>query len=212
MAVGIGVAENLQIHRIPQPKYVDAIRWLSPLSAFDRFAALALHDADTDASSVEIHGLNRSNPTKMNLESSWVSPSRISNLRVSQTHQKPLLAASTFAGSLHFLFADPVDASLESEHSLAEKSFHTGPISGIDLQETGCECVSVGEDGRVNLVTVGDSRLSYRRVFDSQGLVSYTAVKWASPAEFATGGLGFSLQWWDQRKPGGVVSQFKGNW
>ncbi|CAL5328304.1 unnamed protein product [Camellia sinensis] len=30
--------------------------------------------------------------------------------------------------------------------------------------------------------------------------------------EFATGGLGFSLQWWDQRKPGGPASQFKGNW
>ncbi|KAL7193571.1 hypothetical protein ACSBR2_025218 [Camellia fascicularis] len=30
--------------------------------------------------------------------------------------------------------------------------------------------------------------------------------------EFATGGLGFSLQWWDQRKPGGPTSQFKGNW
>ncbi|KAF5956736.1 hypothetical protein HYC85_003961 [Camellia sinensis] len=28
--------------------------------------------------------------------------------------------------------------------------------------------------------------------------------------EFATGGLGFSLQWWDQRKPGGPTSQFKG--
>ncbi|GMP35962.1 hypothetical protein CsSME_00008220 [Camellia sinensis var. sinensis] len=28
--------------------------------------------------------------------------------------------------------------------------------------------------------------------------------------EFAMGGLGFSLQWWDQRKPGGPASQFKG--
>jgi nuclear pore complex protein Nup43 len=43
-------------------------------------------------------------------------------------------------------------------------------------------------------------------------LVSYTAVKWASPVEFATGGYGFGLHWWDQRKPGGPVSQFKGNW
>ncbi|KAG9156745.1 hypothetical protein Leryth_020922, partial [Lithospermum erythrorhizon] len=50
------------------------------------------------------------------------------------------------------------------------------------------------------------------RVFDSKGLVSYTAVKWASPVEFVTGGLGFGLQWWDMRGPGGVVSKFKGNW
>lgn len=42
--------------------------------------------------------------------------------------------------------------------------------------------------------------------------MSYTAVRWASPMEFATGGYGFSLQWWDQRKPGGPVSQFKGDW
>ncbi|THG09041.1 hypothetical protein TEA_014136 [Camellia sinensis var. sinensis] len=72
------------------------------------------------------------------------------------------------------------------------------------------ECVSVGEDGRVNLVSVGNSNLSHRRFFNSNGLVSYTAAKWASPMEFATGGLGFSLQWWDQRKPGGPASQFKG--
>ncbi|KAI8018333.1 Nuclear pore complex protein NUP43 [Camellia lanceoleosa] len=78
--------------------------------------------------------------------------------------------------------------------------------------ENGSECVSVGEDGRVNLVSVGNSNLSHRRFFDSNGLVSYTAAKWASPMEFATGGLGFSLQWWDQRESGGPASQFKGNW
>lgn len=92
------------------------------------------------------------------------------------------------------------------------KTLHVGPISCIDVQENGSECVSVGEDGRVNLVSVGNSNLSHRRFFDSNGLVSYTAAKWASPMEFATGGLGFSLQWWDQRKPGGPASQFKGNW
>lgn len=96
---------------------------------------------------------------------------------------------------------------------MPEKSLHVGAISCVDLQESGVECVSVGEDGRVNLVAFGDgSRLSYRRVWDSDGLVSYTAAKWASPTEFATGGFGFGLQWWDLRKPGGPVSQFKGNW
>lgn len=92
------------------------------------------------------------------------------------------------------------------------KELHNGPISCIDLQDGGSECVTVGEDGRVNLASVGDSSLNYRRIFDSNGLVSYTAAKWASPTEFATGGLGFSLQWWDLRKPGGAVCQFKDNW
>ncbi|KAI3909550.1 hypothetical protein MKW98_013967, partial [Papaver atlanticum] len=68
-------------------------------------------------------------------------------------------------------------------------------ISGIDLNGGGSESVTVGEDGRINLVNVGDSRLDYKRVFDSHGLVSYTAVKW-----------------WNQRKLGGVVSQLKGDW
>lgn len=92
------------------------------------------------------------------------------------------------------------------------KDLHVGAVSCVDVKDGGAECVTVGEDGRVNLVGVMGSGLSCHRVFDSDGLVSYTAAKWASPVEFATGGYGFSLQWWDQRKPGGPVSQFKGNW
>ncbi|KAI3925665.1 hypothetical protein MKW92_017047, partial [Papaver armeniacum] len=67
-------------------------------------------------------------------------------------------------------------------------------ISEIDLNGGGSECVTVGEDGRINLVNVGESRLDYKSVFDNHGLVSYTAVKW-----------------WNQRKFG-VVSQLKGDW
>ncbi|GKV18119.1 hypothetical protein SLEP1_g28540 [Rubroshorea leprosula] len=40
----------------------------------------------------------------------------------------------------------------------------------------------------------------------------YTAVKWASATEFVTGCYGFGIQWWDQRRTGGPVTQFKGNW
>ncbi|KAF6155002.1 hypothetical protein GIB67_035749 [Kingdonia uniflora] len=209
-------SETLEIYKFPQAKYIDALRWFSPLSAFSKFVVLALHDSDSDISTIEIKTLNLSNQSKpfLQLHSSWTSPSRVSSLRVSQTPHKPILSASTFDGSLHFLFAHPVEVSLDSEISVGEKGFHIGPISGIDLfGNNGVECVSVGEDGRVNLVSLGgDSKASYRQVFDSQGLVSYTAVKWASPTEFVTGGLGDSLQWWDLRKPGGVVSQFKGSW
>ncbi|OVA10299.1 WD40 repeat [Macleaya cordata] len=213
MATEMEVAENLKIHRFPQSKYIDALRWVPSLSAFDRFLSLALHDPDSDSSSIEIHSLtNLSNNPTLQLQSSWSSSSRVSSLRVTQNPAKTLIAASTFDGSLHFLITHPVKVSIESELSISDKNFHIGPISGIDLVSSGSECVTVGEDGRVNLVNVGDSRLNYKRVFDSQGLVSYTAAKWASPTEFATGGLGFSLQWWDQRKPGGAVSQFKGNW
>ncbi|XP_058067803.1 nuclear pore complex protein NUP43 [Magnolia sinica] len=200
---------DLQILRFPQSKSIDAVRFLSPLSAFSRFIVAAVHDPDTAGSAIEIHALT---PPDLHLQSSCPTPSRISSLRASQTPQKPVIAAATLAGSLHFLFADPVEASLESELSLSDKSFHGGPISAIDLEGSGCECVSVGEDGRVNLVKVGESRLNCGLVSDSRGLVSYTAVRWGSPTEFATGGLGHTVQWWDQRKPGGPVSQFKGNW
>ncbi|XP_010907496.1 nuclear pore complex protein NUP43 [Elaeis guineensis] len=209
---------DLHFHRFPQSKSVDAVRWLSPLSAFDRFVAAAVHDTDAASSSLEIHSLTVDaadpNSPLFDLRSSWSSPSRISSLRSSQTPHKHLVAAaSTLAGSLHLLFVDPVDGSIDSELSIADdRSLHAGPISAVDLQAGGQACVSVGEDGRVNLVTVGESRLDHQRVHDSRGLVSYMAARWASPAEFATGGLGFGVQWWDQRKPGGLVSQFKGNW
>lgn len=105
-----------------------------------------------------------------------------------------------------------MDAEIESELLVPERELHEGPISGIDVIENGSDCVSVGEDGRVCVVSLAESGLRCRKIFDSKGLVGYTAAKWASPAEFATGGMGFSVQWWDQRKPGGAVSHFKGNW
>ncbi|KAJ1433569.1 WD40/YVTN repeat-like-containing domain superfamily [Sesbania bispinosa] len=205
------ISESQGIHRFPQYKYVDVVRWLPLVSAFDRFAVLALFDFDSDVSTIEIHSY-KPNPLSFEPQSSWVSPYRVSSLKASLFLQKTIIAASTTSGSLHFLFSDSTDATLESEVSVPEGTLHSVPASCVDLMDGGVECVTVGEDGKVNLVTVGNSNLNYRRLFDSGGLVSYTAAKWASPMEFATGGYGFGLQWWDQRKPGGPVSQFKGNW
>ncbi|CAL5328308.1 unnamed protein product [Camellia sinensis] len=87
----------------------------------------------------------------------------------SSPSRKPFIAASTFSGSLHVLLADSVDVLNESEVSVSGKTLHVGSISCIDVQENGSECVSVGEDGRVNLVSVGNSNLSHRRFFDSNG-------------------------------------------
>ncbi|CAJ2649633.1 nucleoporin NUP43-like protein [Trifolium pratense] len=204
-------SETSQIHRFHQYKYVDAVRWLPVLSAFNRFAVLATSDFDSNLSSIEIHSF-KPNPLSFDFQSSWTSPSPISSLKASQFLQNSIIAATTSSGSLHFLFADSTDATLQSEVSVPENELHSVSETCIDLMDGGVECVTVGDDGKVNLVTVGNSNLNYRRLFDSGGLVSYTAVKWASPVEFATGGYGFGLHWWDQRKPGGPVSQFKGNW
>ncbi|XP_073003804.1 nuclear pore complex protein NUP43 [Typha latifolia] len=212
---------NLLFHRYPQSKSITSVRWLPSVSAFDRLVAAAVHDPDASSSSLEIHSLQPPNPGPnpntnsplLHLRSSFSLPSPISSLRVSPNPQKPLAAASTLDGSLHLLFLDPVNGAVVSELSIAgDRSFHSGVIQAIDLQTDGRDCVTAGEDGRVNLVSVGETGVDYKRVHESRGLASYTAARWGSVVEFATGGVGFGVQWWDQRKPGGLVSQFKGSW
>ncbi|CAA6662255.1 unnamed protein product [Spirodela intermedia] len=215
-----GGGGDLVVHRFPQSKAVDSVRWLPAVSAFDRFVAAAVHDPDSGSSALEVHALEliqqgeESDALDLLPRDSWSSTSRISALRCSNVPAEPLtVALSTFAGSLHFLFVDPVEGTIESELSpvAGERWLHSGPISAVDLQPEGRECVSVGQDGRVNLVSVAEGSMEHRRVHDARGLVSYTAVRWGSSVEFATGGLAFGLQWWDQRKPGGPVSHLKGD-
>lgn len=209
MTIG-GANETLEVHRFPQSKYVDAVRWLPKISALERYAAVALTDFDSASSCIDILALNASAPSDPSVVSSWNAPDRISSLKTSDSFRGPVIAAASLDGSVHFLLANSVDASLESALCVSDTAFHVGEISCVDLKDGGGECLSVGEDGRINLMNVGDAL--YKRVFDSNGLVSYTAVKWASPVEFATGGLGFSVQWWDQRKPGVAACQLKGDW
>ncbi|CAI9098590.1 OLC1v1035267C1 [Oldenlandia corymbosa var. corymbosa] len=217
-----------QVYRLPQDCYIDALRWLPQLSAFHRRILLATFDSDTSSSSLQTltytpsppnsnpHSESTPPPPELSLQSSYQTTSRVTSVKTFLTpqSQKPIIAASTLSGSLLVLTADSLNGSLDFGFSVSGKGFHRGTISGIDLGENGSDSVvSVGEDGRINFVGLGNgSNGSYQRVFDSNGLVSYSAVKWASPVEFVTGGLGFSLQWWDQRRPGGPVSQYKGNW
>ncbi|XP_009137972.1 nuclear pore complex protein NUP43 [Brassica rapa] len=209
--------DSLQIHRLPQSKYVDGVRWLPQASALNRFFAAAFHDPDSESSSIEIQSLdpNPNNIPSVVSLSSWTSPSRVSSLEVVGGGSfKPMVSAATSSGSVHVLMVDLVEGGVIGEVYAAEgERFHVGRVEGVDWREGG-ECVTVGDDGRVNVVTVvnGGEGLRYRRVFDGNGLVGYRAVKWASPCEFVTGGYGFGLQLWDQRKSGEAVSQLKGSW
>ncbi|XP_004309939.1 PREDICTED: nuclear pore complex protein NUP43 [Fragaria vesca subsp. vesca] len=213
MVIGTALSEPPKIHRFPQPNYIDSVRWLPPVSALDRLAVIAVFDSDKDSSSIEIHSFTQDPSPNLTLHSQWDAPSRISSLTASQFNHRSLVAAATLSGSLHVLLTGAMDPSeFASELSVPEKVLHDGAISCGDVMDGGVECVTVGEDGRVNVVSLGEDQLSYKRIFDSSGLVSFTSAKWASPSEFATGGFGFSLQWWDQRKTGGAVSQFKGDW
>ncbi|KAL6520723.1 hypothetical protein OROMI_032283 [Orobanche minor] len=208
-------SSSLQIHKLPQYAYIDALRWLPHLSNFTRHILLAAYDADNSTPTLQTLTFSPSkNTLSLVPQASISASSRIASLKLSPpplTPSKPLIAAATFTGSVLFYSADLINGCLNLEFSVAEKGFHTSVVSGIDLSENGSECVSVGEDGRVNLVNLSAHR-GFRRVFDSNGLVSYSSVKWASPVEFVTGAFGFGLHWWDQRKAGGPVALFENNW
>lgn len=196
-----------EIHKLPLYKYVDGVRWLPPFSALDRYAVIASFDSDSDTPSLEVHSVSPSKALAL-ASAPAPLPSRVSSLKSASFAHRPVVAASTRAGSLHVMTVNPMDLSIEPAAAAAE-GLHAGGASCVDLADGGGDCVSVGEDGRVNLVSLGEGRLRKARVFDANGLVSYTAAKWASPSEFATGGYGFSLHWWDRRTAGGPVSQFK---
>ncbi|KAJ8750983.1 hypothetical protein K2173_016164 [Erythroxylum novogranatense] len=208
-----GLPKPPEIHRLTQSKYIDSVRWLPSVSPFQKHVIVAFFDVDTDTPSLEIHSLDP--PKPLVPLSLWTPPSRISSLKTTRS----VAAASTISGSVH-IFVTGVErhdiSGLEPVFTVVGKEFHMGSVNGVDLMEGNSECVSVGDDGRVNLVNFGVEgsfgKGSYRKVFDGNGLVSYTAVKWASPSEFVTGGYGFGLQWWDIRRPGEAVGQFKGNW
>ncbi|KAJ6822014.1 putative nuclear pore complex protein NUP43 [Iris pallida] len=205
--------DHPHFHRFPQSKSVDSIRFLPPISPFSRFVAAAVTDPDSASSpsSIDIHSLTLDPNPNLSPVSSFPTHSKISSLKPSRTHHRTQipLAFSTFSGSVGFLFVDPVDGSVES--AVSADGVHRGAVSAVDVADGGGEAVSVGEDGRVRVVGVGEGRLETAAVGDGKGLAAYTAVRWGAPAEFATGGLGFGLRWWDRRRPGGVVSQFKGN-
>ncbi|KAJ6382190.1 hypothetical protein OIU77_030777 [Salix suchowensis] len=179
-----------KIHRIPQPKFIDAIRWLSSPSPFQKSFITSLYDSDFHTPSLEIHSLDPSKTLTTALFS-WTPPSRISSLKSTPS----LFAASTFLGSLH-IFKTPEEMS----------------VLGNDMSDLGEEGVSVlvlEKMGGLIWLMRGEILGGFLM---GNGLVSYSAVKWASPSEFVTGGCGFGLQWWDLRKSGAAVAQFKGNW
>ncbi|KAJ4781031.1 Nucleoporin Nup43 [Rhynchospora pubera] len=197
-----------------QSKPVGAVRWLPSVSPFLRLAAMSV----LSPPAIEIHSFSSQSPNPnpdLNLVSSYPLPSSATSLTSFKSHNYTLIAASTSTGSLHIFSVNPYDGKIESQIiSISDKdSFHCGPIQSIDVETSSTgECATAGEDGRVNLVLIGEDKVENFRVCESDGLVAYSAVKWGSPVEFVTGGVGPGLQWWDKRRPGGPVAQFKGVW
>nr|POE96036.1 nuclear pore complex protein nup43 [Quercus suber] len=161
---GTALRDLPQIHRFPQTKYIDAVRWLPQLSAFDRFAIFSLFNFDSNTPSLKIHSLNPQSQTlTLTPQSTFSPPSRISSLKTSQT---PTIATSTFSDSLHLLFANAVDASLESKCSVPMKELHIGAVSYVDVKDGGAECMTVEglRSAVVYLQSLTDQWVSIRSV------------------------------------------------
>ncbi|KAG8087030.1 hypothetical protein GUJ93_ZPchr0010g7492 [Zizania palustris] len=199
------MADHSSFRRHPHPFSVDLVRWLPTFGSTGRLLAAAVHDPA--ASSSHIHLLSVSDPSTP--LTSLPLPSRATALRCSPS----VLAAATTSGSLHLL-----PSSFDTDSAVSVPSgalFHVGPVRGLDCGggTGGEEWVTAGEDGRVHVVAGGgDGRVVARRVWEGKGMVGYQAARWASPAEFATGGAGCGVQWWDRRKGDAVVVQCKGIW
>ncbi|KAJ1267953.1 hypothetical protein BS78_07G098400 [Paspalum vaginatum] len=199
------MADSPSFRRHPLASSIDLVRWLpsSATSHSGRLLAAAVHDPSLAPATSSIHLLSLTEPG--NPLASLPLPSRATALRCSPA----VLAASTFSGSLHLL-----PSSFDSDAAVAISGgarFHVGPVRGLDCG--GEEWVTAGEDGRVHVIGGGaDGRVVATRVWDGKGMSGYEAARWASPAEFATGGAGCGVQWWDRRKGHAVVAQCNGIW
>ncbi|XP_040382848.1 nuclear pore complex protein NUP43 [Oryza brachyantha] len=201
------MADPPSFRRHPHPFSIDLIRWLPSSASSDRLLAAAVHDPA--ASSSHLHLLALPDPSSP--LASLPLPSRATALRCSPS----VLAAATESGSLHLLPSSSFDGAESAVSVPGGAGFHVGPVRGLDCVggAGGEEWVTAGEDGRVHVVGgSGDGRVVARRLWDGKGMAGYEAARWASPAEFATGGAGCGVQWWDRRKGDAVVAQCKGIW
>ncbi|GLJ15396.1 hypothetical protein SUGI_0252720 [Cryptomeria japonica] len=198
---------SVQVERMAAGKYVDGVRWLPSVAAMERNVVVAGSSSGDCFSSccIELHSLSPTAPS-LNLVASCAVPVRISTLKVAPS----IIAASSSSGHLLFLTPNPL---------LTVSSSHLGGgISAMDLEASTptFQCVAVGEDGRVNVVSLveGQAEAHCRQIFDNRGLMSYTAACWASPTEFVTAGLGLGLplHWWDLRTPSATAPAVSLNW
>ncbi|KAK7840876.1 nuclear pore complex protein nup43 [Quercus suber] len=73
-AIGTALRDPPQIHRFPQTKNIDIVRWLPQLFAFDRFTILSLFYSDSNTLSLEIHSFNPQSQTLTLTPQSIFSP------------------------------------------------------------------------------------------------------------------------------------------
>lgn len=201
----------MEVHRIPQGQYVDALRWLPMPSTL----ALSLWDADTGLSTLEIALLQdpdqEGQAPWMETQASWDLMARTTAMKTSSNQSNIALALASETGSLSVFLIDSMNPSMDSPPLVLEH-LHKFVPSALDIQKDTLQCVTVGSDGKINLVQAGQSGLQGDCLHDNHGVLSYSAVCWASPTEFVLAGHGAGIQWWDNRRPGGAVAQSPAKW
>ncbi|KAL2635998.1 hypothetical protein R1flu_007477 [Riccia fluitans] len=203
--------------RIAENRYVDAVRWLPSVSPYHApFMAVGLWDSDRKKTVLELCSIEQDEPSSApttEVHHSFFLPSRVTEMKTSLlTSGKSMVVASSRTGDISVLLVSEIVGAQSSPSPVICAALHKGEVSGLDLESSSQDCVTVGEDGKINVVKVTQSQLQPKILFDNNGLMSFSAVRWASSAEFVTGSLGSTLQWWDQRRPGGAVSQSPAKW
>ncbi|XP_024377360.1 nuclear pore complex protein NUP43 isoform X2 [Physcomitrium patens] len=141
----------MEVHRIPQGQYVDGLRWLPIPSTL----ALSLWDADTGLSTLEIAFLQdpeqEGQAPWMETQASWDLSTRTSAMKSSSNQSNIALALASETGSLQVFLIDAMNPSLDSAPLVLER-LHKNVPSALDIQKDTLQCVTVGSDGRINLV------------------------------------------------------------
>ncbi|KAH7414853.1 hypothetical protein KP509_14G014000 [Ceratopteris richardii] len=209
---GVPLTAGVEVWRIPQGGYVDAVRWMPPATAWHQSIATALWDPDDGTFKLQLSSFSFEEGPSIQEIASWELPERASVLKTLPfSSQQAIVASASFAGTMSFIITKLLGPDVVPPPPILSSPIHDRIITGIDLQSDTHDCISVGEDGKINLTQLTESHLSHTCLIDNHGITSFMDVCWSSPAEFVTAGLGFSLQWWDHRRSGGPV-QVSNKW
>lgn len=95
----------------------------------------------------------------MESQASWDLPTRSVAMKSSSNQSNIAVALASETGSLSVFLIDATNPSLDSPPLVVEH-LHKSVPSALDIQKDTLQCVTVGSDGRINVVQVSNVRLS----------------------------------------------------
>lgn len=92
----------------------------------------------------------------METQASWGLPTRTTAMKSSANQTNGAIAIASQSGSLSLFLIEAMNPSLDSPPLVLE-GLHSGTLPGLDIQKDSLHCVTVGSDGKINLVQVSDA-------------------------------------------------------